>query len=248
MPTTKIDVLDHGYVLMKDNWVLGDGDLEIVNDARVSFNKESQELSVADIKLIKFLGNHEHTAPFRGSVGKVEMYAPLMTSRQIWKYVIGSQFEEPKLQDSMQVWSESSRRYLTETPTFYTPQEDEWRGVPLNKKQGSNGFVDVEFGANATRSLMEYCEMGERLYNEAISVGICVEQARLFLPAYGMYVRFRWTASLQTFAHFIHQRIADDAQKEIQMYAKALYTLTEPIWTNALRALLTDEEISRCNE
>ena len=43
-------------------------DLSIVNDARASFEKTSLELDQKDIKLIKYLIEHEHTSPFRGVV------------------------------------------------------------------------------------------------------------------------------------------------------------------------------------
>jgi thymidylate synthase (FAD) len=73
---------------------------------------------------------------------------------------------------------------------------------------------------------MEYIEDGERRYERALEVGVCAEQARLFLPAYGMYVRWRWTASLGAVMHFLHQRLEHDAQKEIQDFAKAVHALT----------------------
>jgi thymidylate synthase (FAD) len=59
---------------------------------------------------------------------------------------------------------------------------------------------------------MEHVELGVSLY----------EQARLFLSAYGMYVRWYWTASLQSVCHFLNQRLNHDAQKEIQFYAEAI--------------------------
>ena len=56
--------------------------------------------------------------------------------------------------------------------------------------------------------------------------GIAPEIARLFLPAYGMYVRWRWTASLQSVMTFLDQRLPHDAQVEIQKYAQAVKSLT----------------------
>ncbi|WP_369531191.1 FAD-dependent thymidylate synthase [Bacillus wiedmannii] len=68
-------------------------------------------------------------------------------------------------------------------------------------------------------------EEGERLYQFALDSGVCTEQARLFLPAYGMYVRYYWTVSLQSVVHFLNQRLAHGAQLEIQSYAKAVLEL-----------------------
>ena len=47
-----VSVLDKGYVRLVD--VMG-SDLSIVNAARVSFSKESKELSKKDVHLIDFL-------------------------------------------------------------------------------------------------------------------------------------------------------------------------------------------------
>jgi len=159
-----------------------------------------------------------NSSPFRHATLQFEVYAPLMVARQWWKYVVGSDHV-------MDAWNESSRRYITEEPVFYIPQSNEWRSAPENSKQGSGEPIDPWEGSDFTNVLKKYIEQGERLYNEALRAGICAEQARLFLPAYGMYVRWYWTASLQSVAHFLNQRLAHDAQKEIQVYAQAVYDL-----------------------
>ena len=53
-----------------------------------------------------------------------------------------------------------------------------------------------------------------------MEAGIAPEQARLFLTAYGMYVRWRWTISLHGLMHFLNQRLESDAQSEIREYAE----------------------------
>lgn len=214
----KLHVLDRGYVRLVD--VMGT-DLSVVNAARVSYDKESNELSDKDKRLIQFLAREGHTSPFRHAMATFEVYAPLMVARQWWKYVVGSDH-------TMDSWNESSRRYITEEPTFYVPSADEWRSAPENSKQGSGEPIPVEDGRIFTRELEQYIAKGEELYQQALENGICAEQARLFLPAYGMYVRWRWTASLQSINHFLNQRLADDAQKEIRDYAQAVYKLIKP--------------------
>lgn len=217
-----INVLDKGYVRLVN--VMG-SDLSVANSARVSYDKESMGLSEKDTRLIRFLAREGHTSPFRHATIQFEMYAPLMVARQHWKYVVGSDH-------TMDAWNESSRRYITEEPAFYIPQADEWRSAPENSKQGSG--VPLQ-------DILEYHEMGElqhvyerhieesmRLYEKSIELGMAPEQARLFLPAYGMYVRYYWTASLQSVAHFLQQRLAHDSQVEIQEYAKAVKALAEP--------------------
>lgn len=222
-----------GYVRLVDH--MG-SDLTIVNSARVSYDKESFELNEKDIRLIKFLAREGHTSPFRHAALQFEVYAPLMVARQWWKHVTGSTHQDT----FMNQWNESSRRYITEEPTFYIPSKQEWRSKPDNSKQGSGEPVDIEVGEWATNKLMNYIDQGLMLYESAIEKGIAPEQARLFLPAYGLYVRWYWTASLQAVAHFLDLRLADDSQKEIRDYAQAVYVLAREKFPVSLKELLKE--------
>lgn len=228
-----IDVLDKGYVRLVDT--LG-SDLTVVNAARVSYAKESKTLSEKDMNLIRFLARENHTSPFRHAMLQFEVYAPLMVARQWWKYIVGSSHQEG-IGDTLNGWNESSRRYITEDAEFYIPKKDQWRSIPENSKQGSGPCIEWELGEEYTKKLMDYGDQGLKLYEEAMADNICAEQARLFLPAYGLYVRWYWTASLQSVAHFIEQRIEKDAQMEIQAYAKAILELSKEAFPVALESL-----------
>jgi len=213
----KIDVLDKGYVRLVD--VLG-SDLSIVNAARVSYDKESNEFSDNDQKLLNFLMREDHTSPLRHAALTFEIYAPLMVARQHWKYAVASTHI-----DDQNGWNESSRRYITEKEEFYLPLGDQWRSKPANSKQGSGEPVDIGTGEFYTEKLNDLIEYSQGLYQKALDDGIAPELARLFLPAYGMYVRYRWTVSLQGVITFLTQRLEHDAQVEIQEYAKAVNNL-----------------------
>lgn len=212
-----IEVLGNGYVRLVD--VMG-SDLSIVNAARASFAKESNEMTLKDSRLLDFLVRENHMSPFRHAFATFEVKAPLMVARQHWKYVVGSDH-------TMDSWNESSRRYITMDPEFYVPSKDDWRLSPDNKKQGSGGPVDPWTGALLTQELEKYIQQGEALYAMAMQAGVAAEQARLFLPAYGMHVIYRWSCSLQSVALFLNQRLAEDSQKEIQQYARAIRALIE---------------------
>lgn len=227
-----VNVLDKGYVRLVD--VLGT-DLNVVNAARVSYDKESQELTSKDKRLIKFLAREGHTSPFRHAMATFEVYAPLMVARQWWKYVVGSDH-------IMDAWNESSRRYITEKPTFHIPRSHEWRSKPEHSKQGSGAPLPNYLGWELTKLLEQTIKEGEERYNKALELGASPEQARLFLPAYGMYVRWRWTASLQSICHFLNQRLNDDAQEEIMKYAKAVYTLIELCFPVSVKELVSEED------
>ena len=224
----KINVLDKGYVRLVDH--MG-SDLSVVNAARASFQKESEEFSNQDGRLITFLARENHMSPFRHAFMTFEFKAPLMVARQHWKYVVGSDH-------TMDSWNESSRRYITMDPDFYTPLKEDWRLAADDKKQGSGGPIDPLTGAFFTDSLISYMEKGEALYNAALERGIAPEQARLFLPAYGMYVVYRWSCSLQSLALFLDQRLKEDSQVEIQKYAEAVRTLAVPKFPVSIPLLL----------
>lgn len=225
----KKDVLDHGYVRLVDQ--LGN-DLSIVNAARVSYDKESTEFSLKDAGLLAFLIREGHTSPFRHAALTFEVYAPLFVARQWWKYAVASSHVEEQLG-----WNESSRRYITEQEEFYIPDTLGWRSKPENSKQGSGAPLDMDKGMTLTADLMYHIDKGVEKYQQAMEIGVAPELARLFLPAYGMYVRWRWTASLQAVMTFLQQRLGHDAQVEIQDYAKAVYALTYQAFPNSVTAL-----------
>ncbi|MCM3338473.1 FAD-dependent thymidylate synthase [Paenibacillus sp. MER TA 81-3] len=225
----KINVLDRGYVRLVDH--MG-SDLSVVNSARVSYAKQSKELSPNDSKLIQFLAREGHTSPFRHATVQLEFYAPLMVARQHWKYVVGSDH-------TMDAWNEASRRYITIDVENYVPQPLQWRSKPEHSKQGSGEPMREDIGREATERLMRQIEQGMKDYEWALEQGIAPEQARLLIPsAYGMYTAYYWTASLQSVSHFLNQRLAHDSQYEIQQYAQAVYDLVQPLFPVSLEQLL----------
>jgi thymidylate synthase (FAD) len=191
-------ILDHGYV----RWVDHMGtDLSVVNAARVSFMKESREMDAEmnDSGLLRFLWREREMSPFRHAFMTFEVYAPLMVARQWWKYVVGSDHE------------------------FYVP---EFREAPSkDRKQGSGELLPLGARVFWKMELENVQRQALALYNRAIELGVAPEQARLYLPAYGLYVRWRWTCSLQGCLHFLQQRLEDKAQFEIREYASAVRAL-----------------------
>src|SRR5699024_9242220 len=216
---------------------MGDDDT-VTNAARVSFDKEADKYTDEPNKrLINFLARNSHDSPFRHAVLQFEVYAPMMITRQWEKYLIGSNNSE------FGARNESSRRYITENEEFYIPQADEWRSKPeASIKQGSGEPIEDEEGNILTKQLLAHVDRGVDLYERAMTKGVAPEQARLFLPAYGMYVRFRWTATLQTVAHLIRQRTAEGAQYEFRLYAEAIKELALEKFPISLGALLKEGE------
>jgi len=222
----KIDVLDKGYVRLVDS--MGD-DLSIVNAARVSYDKESQEFNERDNRLLTFLLEHGHDSPLRHATICFEIYAPLMVARQWWKYAVSSTHL-----DDQNGWNESSRRYVTENEEFYVPQH--FRNAPENLKQGSGSDMSDELQQKWAGILAYMNETAHSMYMRALDEGMAPELARLFLPANGLYVRWRWTTSLAAILHFLQQRLNNDAQYEIQEYARAIQEITQQLFPHTLEA------------
>jgi len=219
---TKIDILDHGYVKYVDH--LG-SDLSFTKAARASFAKDSEVWNEKEAKLLNFLVRNEHFSVFRHAAVTLQLKVPLMIARQHWKYAVASSHI-----DDQTGWNESSRRYVTMEPEFYIPAANEWRTSPENKKQGSGQPLPADAGAYWTYYAQEYFADGLEHYNNAMRSGICAEQARLFLPAYAMYVSYQWTASIASVMHFLRERLEHDAQYEIQLVAQAVRDIIEPLF------------------
>lgn len=397
-----IKVLDKGYVRFVDK--MG-SDLSVVNAARVSFEKESTELNEKDVKLLRFLADHDHTSPFRHASMAIEIYAPLMVARQMWKYCVGAshvedatvwnescfpgnqriktfhprksgsfitvkelfekQYNRPSLRSVneqgeivqgrvKQVWHagkadvyrltteagptvectlshriatpdrgfihlselnvgdsvlingipahknrdwlaqkyvveglsqkeigaicqcthpseivsvektqenvdvydiemedipnlcvgnvvvHNSRRYVTEEPVFMELQADDFRRQSKDKKQGSEGCLESSDAEALAKLLKNHQARSHNLYEYAINLGCPSEQARLFLPAYGMYVRWRWSGSLAMWLHMLDQRLHKDAQYENQQYARAIAELIKEHFPQSMQAWCSD--------
>jgi thymidylate synthase (FAD) len=216
-----------GYVRLLDH--LGD-DLAIVNAARASFMKESRRFKAEDERLLRFLVSRKELHPFRHGVLSFEVHAPLVAARQWWKYAVASSHVEDQL-----AWSEASRRYVTADPTFYVPEV--WRSAPANRKQGSGGPVAPEVQAEADRRLRAHVVASLAHYEWALAAGIAPELARAYLPAYHLYVTWRWTASLAAVGHFLRERLEEKAQHELNVYAHAVKDLASKVFPVSIAGL-----------
>lgn len=205
-------ILDKGYVkLVKVNGT----ELDIVNAARLSYDKKSTQLTDADAKLIRFLVKENHTSPFRHVGMSFEFKAPLMVARQHWRHIVGAS----SLEDGTP-YSELSRRYVRGDEEYYVPSE--WRTAPANSKQGSGPPVDIDTGLHVAEMYEDYLEYSTELYHRMIDLGVAPEQARLVIPANAMYTKYLWSPSLHAALNFVSLRSASDSQYEIREYSKVV--------------------------
>ena len=108
-------------------------------------------------------------------------------------------------------------------PEFYEP--DEWRGKSADKKQGSEGVVELynvpdkrnpNFLVGETQT--HYQKLQHELYQSLLDAGVAPEQARMVLPQNTM-TEWYWSGSLDAFADMCKLRCATDTQAETQQVA-----------------------------
>jgi thymidylate synthase (FAD) len=214
-------------------------DLSVVNAARVSFGKKSealgtvtvnghtrQSLHYSDTKLINYLAKHKHISPFGHAFVSFHVKAPVFVARQLVKH-------------KFLRWNEISRRYVSDEPEFYVP--DNWREKANDKKQGSgSGFVNellcddteeypddkaylADYWEINTSSCVEYNVYSNALaiYEELLKNNVCPEQARMVLPQSTM-TEWYWSGSLDAFADMCNLRLKTDTQYETQLVAQEI--------------------------
>ena len=187
-------------------------DLSVVNAARVSFGKKREALGTVtangetsivlhdtDQKLIKYLAKHKHMSPFGHCFASFHIKAPVFVARQLVKH-------------KFLRWNEISRRYVSDTPEFYIPEV--WRGKSADKKQGSDGVVDVvDWGDTNWACLIAY--------NDLLAHGVAPEQARMVLPQSTM-TEWYWSGSLDAFSDMCNLRCKPDTQAETRVVANQI--------------------------
>ena len=172
-------------------------DLSVVNAARVSFAKESDEFSDKDAKLINYLAKHNHWSPFGHASMQFRIKAPIFVARQLVKHQVGL------------VWNEVSRRYVDDEPEFYIPSE--WRLKADDKKQGSSDET-IEYNLGST------LEFVKTTYQNMLKANIAPEMARMILPQ-NLYTEWYWSGTLMAFARVCNLRCKEDTHMETQLIA-----------------------------
>ena len=181
-------------------------DITVVNAARVSFGKKTNNTYTTDKddKLIWYLAEHKHMSPFGHCFASFHVKAPVFVARQLVKH-------------KFLRWNEVSRRYYDGEPEFYVP--DVWRGSAENKKQGSSGVVELSDNVKDGPEFIHY--EAKCLYQEMLDEGVCPEQARMVLPQSTM-TEWYWSGSLDAFADMCLLRCASDTQQETQEVANQI--------------------------
>ena len=240
-------------------------DLSVVNAARVSFGKKSEwvcsgckgtnwkadwdydhfcadcrlgddlSLSDKDTKLIQYLAKHKHYSPFGHCFASFHIKAPIFVARQLVKH------EYLRM-------NEISRRYVDSEPEFYVPEV--WRGRAKDKKQGSDGVVDLRdfntegesyqgcFGeVPLVEFLSGFIYDSLNLYDGLLVAGVAPEQARMVLPV-SMYTEWYWSGSMDAFANMCVLRLKEDTQYETRLVAQQIDKVMQGLYPVSWQALV----------
>ena len=227
-------------------------DLSVVNAARVSFGKKSEyiysgvdtngplekALHQRDVKLIRYLAKHKHISPFGHAFASFHVKAPVFVARQLVKH-------------KFLRWNEISRRYVDDPPEYYFPNV--WRGRSDDKKQGSEGVVDLSAiedtwqnsailgSGNLEGHVIEISEWLCETYKLLVDNGVAPEQARMVLPQSTM-TEWIWSGSLDAFASMCHLRCKPDTQYESRIVAEQIDDEMMKLFPVAWEALRAYEE------
>ncbi len=194
-------------------------DLTIVNSARVSFGKEKDSLDLRDKRLINYLIKNKHTSTLEHNVITFKFTVPIFVRSQHHRHRTWS-------------YNEISRRYTDVNIRFYEPQL--FRTQHESNRQASNADDLINpsiLGPSyfASEAVRDHNQASLDLFNKLLDSGVCREQARGVLPQ-NLYTEYYGTVNLSNLLKFIDLRMADGAQDEIRVVAKACLSIAKDIW------------------
>ncbi len=203
---TEIEVIPDGYVKFLS--AMGT-DLDIVNDARQSYDVEHKELTEDDEGLLGFLMQHKHGTPFEGAEFKFQIKAPLPVAREWMRHRFAS-------------YNEISGRYVKQTLGFYQPDRKAVReqvGTP-----GDYHYTTIE-DENIQQLVAQMFEDSYNAsyanYEQLLEFGVAKELARNVL-AQGMFTKFMYKTNARSLMNFLSLRNDGRAMYEIRKYAEAI--------------------------
>jgi thymidylate synthase (FAD) len=195
-------------------------DLMVVNAARVSYGKSKNSIDEKDIKLIKYLIEHKHIAPFRHPQFQFRINCPIFVERQLFKHQVGLSANS------------ISGRYVDFSDNYF--KIESLRRQSSSSKQGSDGALNRP---DLIEKMNKHIENSSILYKELCEAGIAKEQARVILPL-ALETQFIWTGSLLAFLHFWNLRLKPDTQQETREIADKMLQLVKNIEGNPFKHTL----------
>lgn len=173
----------------------------------------------------------QHWAPFAHPQLQIRIQIPIFLARQFVKHQVGA------------VWSEESRRYISDEPGVWFPNE--WHTRPEDIKQGSEGpitHMTWNDGGDVEREeidpiVRELTAQQLHAYMQMVEGGVAPEEARIVLPLNTM-TTVVWTGSLLFWSRVCNQRLDGHAQLAAQELAKQIAAIAKPLFPVSWAALV----------
>lgn len=183
--------------------------------------------SIARTRLTKLLHAYkrraQHWAPFAHPHLSLRMQLPMFLARQFVKHCVGG------------VWSEESRRYISDEPGVWFP--DEWHSRPEDVKQGSGYVIGTQvFQDDLSDRAEKVAVHALNTYEEMVAAGVAPEEARIVLPLNTM-TTVTWTGSLLFWSRVCNQRVDSHAQLAAQELGRQIANIVRPYYPVSWAAL-----------
>jgi thymidylate synthase (FAD) len=182
----------------------------------------STTIDHAEQLLLQFRDKAQHWAPFAHPHIQLRLEMPVFLARQFVKHQVGG------------VWSEMSRRYVSDGLEFWFPQT--WHTRPEDIKQGSGEAVANQAFCSATA--IRVTEQAAAAYSTLLAEGVTPEEARIVLPL-NLMTTVVWTGSLLFWARVVNQRVDPHAQLAAQELGRKISAQIEPYYPVSWRELVT---------
>lgn len=215
----EFSVLNKGFIRLVD--YMG-SDERIVQAARVSYGKGTKSVR-EDKGLITYLLRNDHTSPFEQVVFTFHCKMPLFVARQ-W------------IRHRTARLNEISGRYSVMADDFYIPELSDISFQSKDNKQGrSETDVPEDLKKKVIQLLKEDQKQAYSNYEKLLEDDIARELARINLPL-SLYTEWYWQIDLHNLFHFLRLRLDAHAQKEIRVYAEAMYEVASKVCPFAFEA------------
>ena len=199
-------VLDNGYVKFIESF---GSDEMVIESARMSTDGGFRGWET-DLRLLRYLWTNRHHTPFEMGGLCFEIQCPIFVAREWHRH-------------RTQSYNELSARYSELPNLYYIPSVERLQAGKQSQKnkQGSEDGFSQEDAINFRQDIIEATARARVTYEHLLEKGVARELARLVIPV-NQYTRFRASANLRNWLHFLFMRLDASAQVEIREYAGAV--------------------------
>lgn len=198
----------------------------------VQYGLDTNDLEQAKANLTPLLHAYkrraQHWAPFAHPQVQIRIQVPIFLARQFVKHQVGG------------VWSEESRRYISDEPGVWFPAE--WHTRPDDIKQGSGGLIEemIPYLGSKPVSIGDVAEEATRhsvrTYMSMVRQGVAPEEARIVLPL-NTTTTVVWTGSLLFWSRVCNQRVDSHAQLAAQELGRQIADIVRPLFPVSWKGL-----------